>query len=104
MDQKRMVNQNTLDEIIRLIVEVTHPEKIVLFGLAATGRKRPDSERDLPVIMPDGVYRRQTAQAIDAHPKGFDLAKDIVVATDGDVRKGGDNPSLVVSPGFLTVE
>ena len=56
MDRKRTVDQKTLDEIIRRIVEVARPEKIVLFGSAATGRMGPDSDLDLLVIMPDGIH------------------------------------------------
>jgi uncharacterized protein len=98
MDRKRRVDQKTLDDIIRRVVEVAHPEKIILFGSAATGRIGPDSDLDLLVIMPDGIHRRRTAQAIYSTLKGLDLAKDIVVATEGDVRNYGDNPSLVLCP------
>jgi uncharacterized protein len=98
MDRKRTVDQKALDEIIRRIIEVARPEKIVLFGSAATGRMGPDSDLDLLVIMPDGIHRRRTAQAIYSSLKGIGLAKDIVVATEGDVRNYGDNPSLVLCP------
>lgn len=98
MDRKRTVDQKALDEIIRRIIEVARPEKIVLFGSAATGRMGPNSDLDLLVIMPDGIHRRRTAQAIYSSLKGIGLAKDIVVATEGDVRNYGDNPSLVLCP------
>jgi uncharacterized protein len=98
VDRKRTVDQKTLDEIIQRIVEVAQPKKIILFGSAATGRMGPDSDLDLFVIMPDGSHRRRTAQAIYSGLKGIGLAKDIVVATEGDVRNYGDNPSLVLCP------
>jgi uncharacterized protein len=98
MDKKRTVDQKTLDEIIRRIVEVAQPEKIVLFGSAVTGRMGPDSDLDFLVIMPDGIHRRRTAQVIYSSLKGIGLAKGIVVATQGDVRNYGDNPSLVLCP------
>jgi hypothetical protein len=98
MDRKRTVDQKTLDEIIRRIVEVARPEKIVLLGSAATGRMGPDSDLDLLVIRLDGIHRRRTAQAIYSSLKGVGLAKDIVVATEGDVRNYGSNPSLVLCP------
>jgi predicted nucleotidyltransferase len=98
MERKGIVDQKTLDEIIRRIVEVAEPKKIILFGSAATGQIGPDSDLDLLVIMPDGVHRRRTAQAIYSSLKGFGLSKDIVVATEDDVRNYGDNPSLVLCP------
>ena len=98
MDRERIVDQKTLDEIIRRIVEVAQPKKIVLFGSAATRRMGPDSDLDLLIIMPDGIHRRRTAQAIYSGLKGLGLAKDIIVATEGDVHNYGDNPSLVLCP------
>jgi predicted nucleotidyltransferase len=98
MERKGVVDQKTLDEIIRRIVEVAQPKKIILFGSAATGRMGPNSDLDLLVIMADGIHRRRTAQAIYSSLKGLGLAKDIVVATEGDVRNYGDNPSLVLCP------
>jgi predicted nucleotidyltransferase len=38
---KRTLDQKTLDDIIRRIVEVAHPEKIILFGSAARGEMGP---------------------------------------------------------------
>jgi uncharacterized protein len=87
-----------LNEVVDRIVQAVRPQRIVLFGSAATGRMGPDSDLDLLVIMPDGIHRRQTVQAIYSCLKGFGLAKDIVVATEGDVRNYGDNPSLVLCP------
>jgi predicted nucleotidyltransferase len=98
MEGNRTLDPKTLDDIIRRIVEVAHPEKIILFGSAATGRMGPDSDLDLLVIMPDGIHRRRTAQAIYARLKGLGFAKHIVVATEGDIRNYGDNPSLVICP------
>jgi uncharacterized protein len=98
MERKGVVDQKTLDEVIRRIVEVAQPKKIILFGSAATGRMGPDSDLDLLIIMPDGIHRRQTAQTIYSSLKRLGLAKDIVVATEGDVHNYGDNPSLVLCP------
>ena len=45
------VNRAVLDEIIRRIVEVVQPEKIVMFGSAARGEMGPNSDVDLLVVM-----------------------------------------------------
>jgi predicted nucleotidyltransferase len=50
MDERRTVDQKTLDDIIRRIVEVAHPEKIILFGSAARGEMGPNSDVDLLII------------------------------------------------------
>jgi uncharacterized protein len=87
-----------LNEVVDRIVQAVRPQRIVLFGSAATGRMGPNSDLDLLVIMPDGIHRRRTAQAIYSSLKGLGLAKDIVVATEDDVSNYGDNPSLVLCP------
>jgi hypothetical protein len=55
-------------------------------------------EPKLLVVMPEGVHRRRTAQLIYRHLLGFGVATDVVVATENDLRKYGDNFSLVYYP------
>jgi predicted nucleotidyltransferase len=47
---RRKIGKSVLNEIIRRIVDVAKPEKIILFGSAARGEMRPDSDIDLLVI------------------------------------------------------
>ena len=57
---KGHLSKDTLREIIRRIVEVAAPEKIILFGSAARGEMGPDSDVDRLVIK-SNVHRRKTA-------------------------------------------
>jgi uncharacterized protein len=92
------LKQEVLEDLVRRIIEAVHPRRIILFGSAAKGRMREDSDLDLLVVMPDGVHRRRTAQAIYRSLTGLGMAKDIVVATESDLREHSDNPSLVLFP------
>jgi len=47
--EKSDVDQETLEEIIRRIVQVAQPERIILFGSAARGEMKPHSDVDLLV-------------------------------------------------------
>ncbi len=87
-----------LDEVVRRTVAAAHPVRIILFGSAARGAMGPDSDLDLLVVVRDGVHRRRTAQAIYKSLGGIGFAKDVVVATEGDIRQFGKNPSLVICP------
>jgi predicted nucleotidyltransferase len=87
-----------LSLIARKIVEIAHPRKIILFGSAARGSMKVDSDLDILVIMPDGVHRRKTAQSIYLGLSGIGFSKDIVVVTETDVQKHGNNTSLVLYP------
>ena len=73
----------SVDEIVRRIVEVAHPDKIILFGSAATGQMTKDSDVDLLVLESSPKNARVESMRIrDAlisimHP--FDI---IVISTE----------------------
>jgi len=87
-----------LEEVVRRVVSVAEPERIVLFGSAARGEVRPDSDLDLLVVK-DGDYdsRRVTA---DLYRVLADLDRDtdIVVATPAEVERYKDSFCLVFHP------
>ena len=87
-----------LDDLVRRIIEVVQPQRIILFGSAVRGDMRPDSDIDILVVVPDGTSRRQTAQTIYRNLIGVHAAVDVVVATENDLHQYGDNFSLVYYP------
>jgi predicted nucleotidyltransferase len=87
-----------LDEVVKRTVKAVQPLRIILFGSAARGTMGQESDLDLLVVVPDGVHRRRTAQAVYKSLRGIGFAKDIVVVTESDIREYGDNPSLVIYP------
>lgn len=91
-------NEQKLQELTERIVDAVHPLRIILFGSAARGEMGPNSDLDVLVVMSEGVHRRKTAQLIYRHLLGFGFATDVVVATESDLRKYGDNFSLVYYP------
>jgi predicted nucleotidyltransferase len=46
------IDQELLDEIVRRVLTVARPERIILFGSAATDRMTRDSDIDLLVVEP----------------------------------------------------
>lgn len=98
METSQAVSQATLEELVRRIVEAVQPKRIILFGSAARGQMGPHSDLDLLVIMPDGIHRRRTAQAIYRRLPALGMPKDIIVVTESDVREYGNEPSLVLYP------
>lgn len=80
-----------------LLERIEQPEKIILFGSAARGESRPDSDIDLLVIK-SGVHQRRLAQAIYMSLLGVGRAVDVVVVTPEDVERYRDSPALVIGP------
>lgn len=86
-----------LKEIVSRIVAFAQPEKIILFGSSVHGNLGPDSDLDILVIKSD-VHRRKLAQAIYRQLYGVGYPVDVVVVTPEDIRKYGNNPTLIIEP------
>lgn len=84
-----------LRDVVERIVRAARPERILLFGSAAEGRMRPDSDLDLLVVKA-GTYRRiDVMHAIRRELRGLGAAVDLVVATPEELVDHGSNPALV---------
>jgi len=55
------VTDDLLQEVLRRILEVGSPLRIILFGSRARGQARPDSDLDLLVIEESGLPRHKRA-------------------------------------------
>ncbi len=91
------LTMNDVDDIVRRIVEVAQPEKIILFGSAARGEMGPHSDLDLLVIK-SGVHRRRLGVEIRRSLYGVEASLDIVVATPEDIERYKDSHALVYKP------
>ena len=97
MAGRRKVEQKTLDDIIRRIVEVAQPEKIILFGSAARGEMGPNSDVDL-LIIKKGADALDLMAQIYRNLHGVGEAVDAIVVTPGDVERFKDSHALVIKP------
>ena len=86
-----------LNEIVRRIVEVARPEKIILFGSAARGEMGPNSDVDLLVIK-SGAHRLDLTARIYRSMRGVGAAVDVIVVTPDDVERYRDSHPLVIAP------
>lgn len=86
-----------LGEIVDRIVRVAAPDRIILFGSAARGEARSDSDLDLLVITAGEVHRGRLTEEIYAGLIGAGRSVDIVVVTPDDVARYRDSPALVIA-------
>jgi len=84
-----------LAEIVRRIVEVAQPERIVLFGSAARGEMGPDSDIDLLIIKAGVERRRELVTAIHAALRRLGEAFDVMVTTPEEIELYGQSPALI---------
>ncbi len=86
---------NELDLIVRRIVDVFHPLRIVLFGSAARGEVGFNSDIDLLVVMPEGTPHLASAAEMHTKMFGIPAAIDFLVATPSDLERNRDNRGLI---------
>ena len=79
--------QATVDEVVRRVVEIAHPLRIVIFGSAVRQEAGPDSDIDILVVVPGPVHRRRLAQEIHLSFFGLGVPVDVIVATPEDLER-----------------
>ena len=87
----------TLAEMIRRILAVGEPQKIVLFGSRARGDARADSDYDLLLVEPSVLPRHKRAARYRRALTGLAGAKDILVWTPEEVAQWRDVPNAFVT-------
>jgi predicted nucleotidyltransferase len=92
------MDQALLDEIVRRVVEVAHPDRIILFGSAARGETGPDSDVDLLVVKSGVSYRGRLEEEIHLNFFGLGTPVDVVVATPEDIEAFRDKIGSIIAP------
>jgi predicted nucleotidyltransferase len=77
--QKLQVDEAVLNEVIRRIRDAASPDRIILFGSAATGDMNRDSDLDLLVLMDSPRNTRQESVRIRSQLRGLGWPIDILV-------------------------
>ena len=75
----KRLTDDAIREIVRRILSVSRPERVILFGSAATGQMTPDSDIDLLVVENEIQDPRQEALAIRGALSGLPSPFDVVV-------------------------
>lgn len=97
MKKRMTLDQKILDDIVHRIVEVAHPDKIILFGSAARGEMGVHSDVDL-LIIKGGVDALDLMAAIYRNLHGVGAAVDAIVVRPEDVERFKDSHALVIKP------
>ena len=90
-------DEEMLQQLTSAIVKAVEPERIILFGSAARGEMRADSDLDVLVVK-DGRHYRDVARAVYMCVPADTRAVDVVVATNDDIDRHRDKPYYVIQP------
>ena len=94
----RSPDPEALDRLVRRIVEVAQPDRIVLFGSAARGEMGPDSDLDVLVVKSGVAHRRRLAQDIYMNLSGVGVGVDLIVLTPEDIEQQRNSVGSIVGP------
>lgn len=77
--QRISVSDETIQEIVQRLLRVCRPDRVILFGSAATGTMTPDSDIDLLVLEPQVHDVREEATRLRAALDGVRYPIDVIV-------------------------
>lgn len=95
----RVLSQEALfEEVVRRILSVSDPTKIILFGSYARGRAQRGSDLDL-LVLEEGVTKpRRESVRLRRALRGLRIPVDIVVTTPEQAERYRDAVGLVYGP------
>ena len=94
----KVVEEQALREIIRRIVVIAVPDRIILFGSAARGHMGPNSDVDLLVVKAGEFDQGRLLGDIYAGLRGVGRAVDVVLVSSEQVERYRDAHCLVIAP------
>jgi predicted nucleotidyltransferase len=98
MAQAPRLSEAILQDIVQRIVDVTQPERIILFGSAARGEMGPHSDVDVLVIKAEDYNPSQVVGDIYMSLYGARQAVDVLVVTPEQLEQYRDRHCLVIAP------
>ena len=91
------VTPELMADIVRRIVEVAHPLKIILFGSHARGEARPTSDLDILVIAESDLPRYRRSPPLYLALCKIMIGMDIIVYTPAEIEEWRNVPEALVT-------
>src|SRR5260221_9510725 len=82
------INETTLQDIVRRLVEAIDPDRIVMFGSRTRGDAGPDSDLDLLVVKDSDEPRHRRAIPAYGALTGMGIPTDIIWRTPAEIANG----------------
>lgn len=98
MKRNNVLDEGKLEEIIRCVVEVASPERIILFGSAVRGEMGANSDVDLLVVKRGKFDCSHLLGEIYVHLHGVGQAVDVILVTPEQVERYRKAHSLIIAP------
>jgi len=94
----KKVDEKLLEEIVKRILDVVNPCKLILFGSWAYGRPHRGSDLDILVVIEDNIESRYDMMVkLYGGLRGIHISKDIVVATLSQIEEWKNVPQAFIT-------
>jgi uncharacterized protein len=96
MSQPWEITPEKVAAAVRRIVDIARPRKVILFGSAARGETKPDSDVDFLVVVGNEIESpRRESVRIRRALRGISMPMDILVVSEQRLQQLGNQPGLV---------
>lgn len=85
----------TLDKILKKILEIITPEKVILFGSRAKGSDEKDSDYDILIIKSGIENKREISRKIYRNLLGTNASVDIIIELPEIIEKYKDSVGYI---------
>lgn len=92
------IDDKLVEDIVRRVLSVTRPDKIILFGSAATEGMTPDSDIDLLIVQRQLDDHRQAYRRVREALWDIDYPLDILFMTTDWFEQSKDVPGGLAHP------
>ncbi len=82
-----LIRPDQIKHLVQKIVEVSSPQKVILFGSYATGHITPDSDLDVLVIKESLEPRFKRTREIRKSLRGSKIPLDILMYTPSEIKE-----------------
>jgi predicted nucleotidyltransferase len=84
--------RHAITQLLPSIIALAQPQRVILFGSAASGRTGPDSDLDFLVIIPDGKKPAAVTNRLNMEIRNKPMPCDFIVTTPAAILKNKAKP------------
>lgn len=89
-----MIKKNVINEVVKRLVDVYHPQEIYLFGSYAWGHPTEESDLDLLVVVENSTQKRYERPIPGLLALfGMNISKDLIVSTQKEFSEHAEDAS-----------
>ena len=87
--------RRSIRQVVDQVVALAHPQRVILFGSAASGRVEEDSDLDFLVVVSENDRPDELTDRLNMGIRHRPMPCDFMVVTESVLDRQRDNPGLI---------